>query len=192
MQKLQLSDIKNFFEYEKTRPDFRAKIIALKKNRRVPVGGKITFVFENRDTMLFQVQEMARIERITDDALLQHELDTYNQLIPNGNELSATLLVDINDKDELKSTLDSLTGMHRQVYLEIGNEKIAAMFDETQFTDERISAVQYIKFPLSKEQKKKFRDITVTARISITHPSYLHSAEIPQNVRESLIEDLSF
>ncbi|HZV13583.1 MAG TPA: DUF3501 family protein [Candidatus Kapabacteria bacterium] len=191
MEKLKLNDIKNFFEYEKTRPNFRAKIIALKKDRRVPVGGKITFVFENRDTMLFQIQEMARIERITDDTLLQHELDTYNQLIPNGDELSATLMVDINDKDELKSTLDALTGMHREVYLEIGNEKIAAEFDETQFTDERISAVQYIKFPLSQEQKKNFRDNSIPVRLSITHLSYAHAVEIPQNVRQSLIEDLS-
>ena len=190
MKKLTLADIKNFYEYEKVRAEFRARIIALKKNRRIAVGDKITIVFENRDTMLFQVQEMARIERITDDALLQHEVDIYNKLIPNGDELSASLLVDIPDAKELKATLDSLTGMHRCVYLEIGGENIAATFDEEQFTDERVSAVQYIKFPISTNQKQAFKSSAIPVRISITHPAYSVSVELPANVRKSLCEDL--
>lgn len=190
MNKLTLADIQNLFEYERSRAAFRARIIALKKNRRVPVGDVITFVFENRDTMLFQVQEMARVERMVDDAQIQGELDIYNQLIPNGSELSATLLVDITDQEKIKPTLDSLVGLHHTVALDIGGERIPATFDPSQFSDNRISAVQYISFPFTPAQRARFMDRTVPARLVIDLPTYQRSAPLEGAVREELIRDL--
>src|SRR3979409_1503984 len=110
---LQLSDIKNIYEYEKNREDFRRSVIEAKKDRRIPVGPTMSFVFENRTTVLFQIQEMVRIERIIEEEAVQHEIDTYNKLLPTDHELSATMLIEITDKEKIRPTLDSLVGLNK-------------------------------------------------------------------------------
>ncbi len=190
MNKLTLGDIQNIIDYERNRPAFRQQIIALKKTRRVPVGDVITLVFENRDTMRFQVQEMARAERMTEDAQIQAELDAYNPLIPEERSLSATLLVDITAEHLIKPTLDKLVGLHRTVALAVNGARIAAAFDPAQFSDDRISAVQYISFHLTEQQRAEFLDPAVDARIVIDHPSYQHNAPLTGAVREALMHDL--
>lgn len=97
MKKIEYSEVKNIYEYEKIRNDFRNYIIDLKKRRRVEVGNRISIVFENRDTVLFQIQEMMRAERMVDDNEIKFEVDTYNDLIPEKNELSATLFIEVDD-----------------------------------------------------------------------------------------------
>jgi hypothetical protein len=189
MNPLKLSDIQNILEYEKIRPEFRARIIALKKHRRMSVGDAVTFVFENRDTVRFQIQEMARIERMVRDADIIGELEAYNPLIPGDSELSATLLVDITEQERIKPTLDSLVGMHRHLFLEIAGERIPASFDEGQFSDERISAVQYIRFRLPPSARAAFADVSQSAQLVITLPTCALSAVIPPDVRASLISD---
>ena len=101
-EKIELKDVVNFFEYEKVRDAMRARIIELKRRRRVSVGSHLSLVFENRDTLLFQIQEMCRVERITDDARVQDELDVYNALLPRPGELSATLFIEITEKDQIQ------------------------------------------------------------------------------------------
>src|SRR6266536_5656655 len=109
--RIHLEDVVNFFEYEKVREEVRAGVIALKRVRRVPVGRHLSFVFENRDTVLFQIQEMCRAERITEDAEIRAELDVYNALLPNPRELSATLFIEITDKDQNQAVLDRFLGI---------------------------------------------------------------------------------
>src|SRR5689334_3114647 len=103
MEPITISEIKNIAEYERVRSEFRARIIEIKKHRRVAVGPMVTFVFENRDTVLSQIQEMMRAERIVHDDKIRHEIDVYNQLLPGPNELSATMFIEITQNDQIKS-----------------------------------------------------------------------------------------
>ncbi|MGC8595233.1 MAG: DUF3501 family protein, partial [Candidatus Kryptoniota bacterium] len=111
MKRIEFSDIKNLVEYEKARPGFRKKVIEQKKDRRISIGERITVVFENRYSVLFQIQEMIRVERMIDDFKIQHEIETYNELIPGKNELSATLFVEVEEQEMIKPVLDSLIGL---------------------------------------------------------------------------------
>src|SRR3982751_1121738 len=120
MSKLTLDDIVDLRAYERERDEFRQHIIDLKKRRRVGVGPIVTLVFENRDTIRFQIQEMARAERMLRDDQIQTELDVYNPLIPEAGELSATLFVELTSKDELMQWLPKLVGIERSVELVIG------------------------------------------------------------------------
>src|SRR5688572_16227598 len=108
MRKLTLSDIKDAREYERERDAFRRHIIDVKKRRRVALGTLMSLVFENTDTMRFQVQEMARVERILRDDQIEHEVSTYNALIPDTNELSATLLIELTSDEQLREWLPKL------------------------------------------------------------------------------------
>jgi hypothetical protein len=103
MNKVGLSEILDIAQYEKARGEFRRRDIALKKNRRLPVGPRVTFVFENHDTVLFQIQEMMRAERIVNDDAVQHEIDTYNQLLPEESELAATMLIELPDPARIRA-----------------------------------------------------------------------------------------
>jgi len=193
MKKVELSDIKNIYEYEKTRKDFQNRIIELKKHRRVSVGDRITLVFENRDTVIFQIQEMMRAERLVDDKAIQAEIDVYNDLIPDEGELSATLLVEIREKDKIKPYLDSLIGLDKGfVFMRIGEQhSIPAIFEVGHSEDNRISAVQYVRFKLTPEQQEMLCSGKETIQITIDHPNYKHSAVVPDDVLQSLGEDLS-
>ena len=124
--KLTLDDIADLRAYERERDAFRARIIDLKKRRRVAVGPFVTLVFENRDTIRFQIQEMARVEHIATDEGIQAELDVYNPLIPEPGSLAATLFIELTSKDELVEWLPKLVGVERSVELRIGDEVVRA------------------------------------------------------------------
>lgn len=193
MKKIELSEVKNIYEYEKIREDFRKYIIDLKKKRRVEVGNRVSLVFENRDTVLFQIQEMMRAERMVDDNEIKFEVDTYNELIPEKNELSATLFIEVDDPQLLRPVLDSFIGLDRgnHVYLEIGNKhKIYAEFEEGHSKDDRISAVHFIKFKFKPEQIDDFKNFENEVRIVIDHPNYKASSIITPETRKELIKDL--
>lgn len=190
MQKIGRNDILNILEYEKIRPDFKGKIIELKKRRRVPVGPKISLLFENRETVKYQIQEMLRIERMVDEGRIAHEIESYNAMIPDDNELSATLFIEITDREKIKSELDALVGLEKNsVFLKIGRHLIEAYFDEAQYSDYRISAVQYIRFPFTPQQIHEMRNFTEPTSVVINHPNYKYDAEIPLATRTSLIDD---
>lgn len=191
MKPIQFEEVKNIYEYEKIRGAFREKAIAGKKNRRVHFGDKMTLAFENRESVLFQIQEMIRTEKIITDEGMKHEIETYNQLIPGENELSATLLIDITEKSMIKPVLDSLVGLGKDsVYVQIGQNKILAAFDEGQGDDERISAVQYVKWRLTDEDKQNLADPKQTAALVCTHPNYMKTQELTSETRAALVEDL--
>ncbi len=189
---LSLTDILNIAEYEKQRPQYRARMIEAKRHRRVHVGPVMTFVFENRDTVLFQIQEMMRVERIVHDEQIQHEIDTYSRLLPTHNELSATLLIEITDKEEIKPTLDSLVGLPKQcVYLVIGETEIETVFDEEQAEEERISAVQYVRWKLNEEDVERLRFGQAEVSILVRHPNYHHFTQLTNEQRQAIARDLS-
>ncbi len=193
MKKIELSEVKNIYEYEKIREDFRRYIIDLKKKRRVEVGNRVSLVFENRDTVLFQIQEMMRAERMVDDNEIKFEVDTYNELIPEKNELSATLFIEVDDPQLLRPVLDSFIGLDRgnHVYLEIGNKhKIYAEFEEGHSKDDRISAVHFIKFKFKPEQIEDFKNFENEVKIVIDHPNYKAFSIISPETRNELIKDL--
>jgi len=181
--------------YADLRDAYRAAVIAHKRSRRLPVGEKLTLVFEDHETLRFQVQEMTWIERIADPSRVQEEIDVYNELMPRENELTATLFIEIVDTPRIRPELDRLVGIDEHVSLVVGagddEELIAAHFDPKQMEEDRISAVQYIRFGLDPEQVRRFSDPAVPARLRIDHPRYAREAPLPPEIRDSLRETLA-
>jgi hypothetical protein len=193
MKKVELSEILNIAEYEKARQEFRRRIIELKKKRRVAVGPCVTFVFENHDTVLSQIQEMMRAERLVQDDAIQHEIDTYNSLLPEQNELAATMFIELPDQSHIREEITKFHGVNtgEAVYLEIGEEKLPGDFAAGQSDDRRISAVQYVRFRFNDAQREAFVGGTEEVKLVINHPNYQHSAVIEGEVRAELSRDLA-
>lgn len=186
-----LEEIVGLDRYESIRDEFRRHIIALKRDRRVAVGDEITFVFENHDTVLFQIQEMVRAERITDLDAVRAEIEVYNASLPLPGQLSATMLIEITQQDEIEQRLQRLLGIDEAVRVEIGPEHVvAAEFEPGRSTADKLSAVQYVRFSLPPPARRAFADPVVTARLVIDHPNYRAAAAIVNGVRASLAEDL--
>jgi len=191
LKKIELKDIIPYHDYLKIRKEFQQKIIKLKKNRRLQVGENITFVFENSQTVLYQIQEMIRLEKMTDEKLIQQEIDVFNRLIPDENELCATILIEIFERQFIKPILNSLAGIQdNKIFLKFDNEAITPIFFDENLPDGRISAVLYVKFKFTQSQVEKFLNLKNVAKIEVNHPNYKAEAIIPENVRISLIEDL--
>jgi hypothetical protein len=189
LKKVVLEDIAGHSAYERVREDFRQRIIALKQKRRVAVGGRVSLVFENRDTVIFQIQEMLRAERITDLDKIREEIEVYNELIPAPGELSATLFLEIEDQTRLREELLKFLGIDEAVFLKLGHHTIRARFEPGRSKEDKLSAVQYIKFPLSEEEIASFTG-DEPAEIAIEHPNYKVAVGIQPETRRSLIEDL--
>jgi uncharacterized protein DUF3501 len=191
MNKVAPSEILDIAQYEKARDGFRRRIIRLKKNRRLPVGPMVTFVFENHDTILFQIQEMMRAERIVDDDAIRREIDTYNQLLPDENELAATMLIELPDAARIRDEITKFHGVNtgEATYVRVGDERLPGVFDAGQSDDRRISAVQYVRFRFSDAQREAFVTGANPARLVIDHPNYRHEALTSVAVREELAKD---
>ena len=187
MTKLTLDDIADLREYEREREAFRADVIALKKRRRISLGPFVTLLFENRDTIRFQIQEMARAERMLTDEAIQTELDIYNPLIPEPGRLCATLFIELTSEAELREWLPKLVGVERSVQLRIGDDVVRARPEdahEAQLTREDVTAsVHYVWFDLTPEQVAALGTAPVT--LAVDHPAYQHAATLlPDTVAE--------
>ncbi len=170
MQPVAISEIKNLAEYELERERWRPVVMALKDRRRVRLGDHLTFLFENHDTVLYQIQEMIRIERIVKPDEIAHEVKTYNELIPAKDELCASLLIEYETPAERDVRLRELVGLENHIWLVVGDlPRAMATFDNRQMSTERISSVQYVKFRLSPQQVARFPH---GASIVIDHPHY--------------------
>ena len=191
MRKVEASEILDLTSYEKVRPEFVQKLIEYKRLRRIHVGEALCFIFENRETVIFQIQEMTRAERTVSEAAIAEELAVYNELVPKDDELSATLMIEIPDAARIRSELDRLIGIDEHVFLDIGNATVRATFDDKQFEEDRISAVQYIRFPLGAERAAQFRDPTVPVALRVDHPNYSDKTPIDGEARASLSADLT-
>lgn len=181
-------------EYELVRERFRARIIDEKRTRRLSVGDRVVVVFENHDTVLFQVQEMLRTERITNEESIAHELETYNALVPGENELSCTLMISIDDHDERVAFLASALGFESAVSVVINGEAYGATVevgtevvrDGTEFAH----AVQYIKFPIAPAAADALKSGTCSASFRIAHAAYHAEVALPPALVASLASDL--
>jgi len=190
MKKIALDDILGFAAYEKVRQQFRDDIIDKKKRRRVAVGDKISIVFENRDTVIFQIQEMLRAERIADLDKIREEIEVYNELIPSPGELSATLFIEIEDQAHLCEDLLKFLGIDESVYFRVGAHSIQGRFEEGRSKEDKISAVQYVRFSFDTQAREAFRR-GEPAEIVIDHPNYKARAVIASDAQRSLAEDLA-
>ena len=194
--KLSVGDIADQRAYEREREAFRGHIIELKKIRRIGVGPFVTLVFENRDTVRFQIQEMARAEKIVTDEAIQTELDVYNPLIPERGALAATLFIELTSKDELMEWLPKLVGIERSIELRIGEPGSEAVVParpdaehERQLTRDTITAsVHYVHFELTDAQVERFALEPV--RIAVAHANYAYATELGEASKQSLLEDL--
>jgi Protein of unknown function (DUF3501) len=190
---LTLADVLDLRAYERVRQDYRAKIIARKRDRRVALGPVMTLVFECFDTVRFQVQEMARAEKIITDEAIQVELDIYNRLLPAPGELSATIFIELTSDEGLREWLPRLVGIERQLGLSIEGDVVGSVPEaahEAALTRETVTpAVHYVRFGFSAAQVEAFGEAGEVALVA-THPAYEARTELPAGVRRELLGDL--
>jgi hypothetical protein len=185
------ADILDPAEYARTRAERRRAMAARKRLRRVEVGPFVTFYFENYDTMFQQVHEMLHIEG-GGDAQVPDELAAYNPLIPKGNELVATFMIEIDDPVRRKRLLDGLGGIEETTFIRVGAETIAGVPEadaDRTTTEGKASSVQFVHFPFTPAQIAAFRAGADEAVLGLRHPAYSHMAVIPPQVRAELAGD---
>jgi hypothetical protein len=188
------ADILPLDEYARIRRERRAAVTELKKRRRVEVGPFATFYFENYDTMWHQVHEMLHIEKGGEEQIAD-ELRAYNPLIPQGEELVATVMFEIDDEKRRKATLERLGGIENRMFLSFAGETVRGAPDadreNTRADDNKASSVQFVHFPLTPAQKAKFRTPGTQVVLGFDHDNYGHMAVMPEPVRQALAEDLA-
>ena len=193
MRELTLADVLDLRAYERVRDDYRARVIAKKRTRRVALGPIMTLVFECIDTVRFQVQEMARVEKIISDEAIQVELDTYNRLLPAPGELSATLFIELTNDEALREWLPKLVGIEHQVAVSIDGDPVASVPEAqhaSSLTRETVTpAVHYLRFPFTEGQVGAFRRAAEVALVGV-HPAYEARTVLGPAVREELLGDL--
>jgi Protein of unknown function (DUF3501) len=193
MRPIAPDEILNLYEYEKARDECRRAVIALKKVRRVQVGRYLSFVFENRDTVWFQIQEMCRAERIVAAEKVAEEVAVYNTLLPGPGELAATMLIEIAEASGIKPVLDKLLGIDTRDYvrLEVGPRTIVGAF-ETGHSDEergRIGAVHFVRFRLPMDTQRDFAQYEVA--LVVDHPNERARTLLSPEAKRSLAADLA-
>ena len=192
MNLLTASDITNLHEYELERADFRRRVIDVKRRRRVALGPLMTLVFENRDTVRFQIQEMLRVERIVQPEKVQHEVDVYNELLPGPGEVAATLFIEITDQARIQEVLDGFIGLDEpgHVALSVGGKRYPALFAPGQSREDRISAVHYIRFPLGEEGRGALAS-GAEAALEVAHGEYRERQALSTETIGELVADLA-
>jgi hypothetical protein len=195
-RKLTIDDIADLRAYEREREDFRRHIIELKARRRVSIGPFVTLLFENRETIRFQIQEMARVERLYSDEQIEHELSVYNPLIPEAGELAATMFLELRTEAELREWLPKLVGIERAAVLRVGAgadaESVPLTVDADhagQLTrEDTTSAVHYVHATLRPDQIARFDTGNVV--LAIEHPAYRHELALGPDTVAELLTDL--
>ena len=192
MKPVQMAQILSYELYEKLRPLLRPLFIAEKDRRRLTIGEHVTLLFENAQTVWYQVQEMLRSERISSEEGIAHELDTYNELLPGPNELAATMMIQFTDAAQRDENLRKLAGLENQIYLRISDRRQKARVDLRQVSDERVSSVQFVRFALGGIDAEGFATKARQGQISveIEHPAMTMSAPITDTLAAVLVEDL--
>jgi len=193
MKLLEPSEILNLVEYEKVRVARRRDIVELKQARRVSVGRYLTFVFENRATVWFQIQEMVRAERIVDESKIAEEVEVYNGLLPRPGELAATLMIEIDQASEIRPVLDRLLGIDTRDYvkLTVGPHVIVGEFESGHSDEERgkLSAVHFVRFALPPRARAQFAGSEVA--LVVEHPNERARTVLSEESKRSLLEDLT-
>jgi hypothetical protein len=183
-------EILDLTEYEKVREERRRALIELKRHRRVGVGPDVTFIFENRETAWFQIQEILRAERIVGEAQIQEEIEVYDILIPRRGELRATMMIEIPERAERARRLPELVGIEEAVSLLVGEEIVRPRFHDWRETATRASPVNYAIFALGERLAQAFVRGGVPIRIAIRHPNYHGETGLSEATRQALARDL--
>lgn len=182
-------DIKGPRLYAPIRDDFRRRVIELKRDRRVLVGDRVSLVFENRHTLTLQIEEMCRVENLVRDDQIEAEIEVYNALMPTEDSLAATLFIELPEAADPRVELGKLVGLDEHVALLVGPHRLRAHFEPGRATEDKISAVQYLRFPLPAEARAALADPATAIAVAIDHPSYAHTAAAPAGLRASLAGD---
>jgi uncharacterized protein DUF3501 len=182
-------DIKGPALYGPIRDDYRKRVIELKRSRRVLIGDRVSLVFENRHTLSVQIEEICRAENLTSEEQIESEIAVYNQLMPTQSSLSATLFIELPQEIDPYVALKDLVGLDEHVVLHIGPHAIRAAFEPGRSTDDKISAVQYTRYPLSPEARAALSTPGTPIAVEIDHPNYRHRVECPEDTRASLAAD---
>lgn len=192
MKKIAFDEILPLADYERVRNRLRPLFIHEKERRRLHVGSHLTFIFENAQTVWYQVEEMIRTEKMTEREAIRHEIDTYNELLPGAGELTATLLIEYAEPRERDAALARLVGLERHLWMTIGARRVAARFDDRQMSDDRISAVQFVRFSLEGADAAQFLELAGKGEVAVEadHPSLAARGEIGGVLAASLAEDL--
>src|SRR6185312_13905809 len=165
MKPVTLKEILSFEQYDLMRPLLRPLFIAEKQRRRLALGEHLTFLFENAQTVWYQIQEMVRTERITDEAAIRHEIDTYNELLPRPGELSATMLIEYSEVNQRDAALRELLGLEQHLWIRLDSRRERARFDLRQIATDRVSAVQFVRFPLGGLESREFLTLAQAGKI---------------------------
>lgn len=193
MKQLIQADLLSTTDFERQRESFRARIIELKRRRRIALGPLITMVFENRDTLLFQIQEMVRVEHIVEPSKIQNEVDVYNALLPAAGELSATLLIEITEEAMMKHWLDQFMGLDHGEKLAIvaGSDRAFGAFEGGHSHDTKISAVHFVRFRPTASMQSAIADLRQPVLLTVDHGEYHVQTAVPGSMREEWLSDLS-
>jgi len=185
------ADIMDMAEYAKVRAEKRRALVDIKRNRRVPLGPHATFYFENYETMWQQIHEMLFIERGGEEQI-PDELSAYNPLIPNGRELVATLMFEIDNPVVRKNVLSKLGGVEETAFMRFAGHEIVAKAEEDvdrTTADGKASSVQFLHFNFTDGQAKAFAAAGTEVVLGLKHPHYAHMTILPETVREALSKD---
>ena len=180
-------------QYARVRPEFRAKVIAHKKIRIVPVGPHATLHFEDKLTMQYQVQEMLRLERMFEPEAIQEELDVYNPLIPDGSNWKATFMIEFPDEAERKIQLARLLGIEKAVWVQVADfARVTPIANEDldRETEEKTASVHFLRFELTPEMCQAVKN-GAAIRVGIDHPNYQAETTLASATRDSLAADLA-
>jgi hypothetical protein len=183
------ADIKGPAIYAQIRDDYRNRVIELKKHRRVLIGDVVELVFDNRLTLTMQVEEILRLENLTREDQIADEIALTNELMPTESSLAATLFIALPQDEHLKDRLQQLVGLDEHVVLHVGPRAIRAAFEPGRSTEERISAVQYTRYPLSPEAKAALLAPGTPIAVEIDHPNYRYRVQCSEELRASLAAD---
>jgi hypothetical protein len=192
MKQLIQTDLLSIADYERQREPFRSQIIALKQRRRISVGPLVTLIFENRETLRFQTQEMIRVEHILEPRKIQDELDVYNALMPEAGELSATLLIEITEQERMKEWLDVFMGLDHgeTVAIRAGSEQVFGEFEGGHSHETKISAVHFVRFRPTNSMTAAFADLRQPVMLTVHHHEYHAEVPVPGSMREEWLSDL--
>lgn len=182
-------EILDLGDYERRRDEIRASAMRVRRERRIALGPNATLTFENRETVRYQIQEMLRAERIARPAEVEHEIETYSDLLPAEFELSATLMLEFPDEFERVQKLTALRGFDDHLRLDVGGSAAPARFDRRQIGEERLSSVQFVRFPLTPAQCQALRH-GAALRVVSDHPAYPHSTTIDAAAARAIASDL--
>jgi len=193
MKPLELNDLMDIIEYEKVRNDYRNELIDYKKHRRISLGPNVTITFENRRTLIFQIQEIMRAERLVHDEQIQVEIDVYNSILPPHRALSATLFIEVTEEAQIRPILNKFIGLTVGEYLwfECGGQKVYAQFEKGREESDKISSVHYIQFNFKEKQFNDFNHSSESVYLNIHYKDYRYKEKLSRDIHQSLIKDLA-